>query len=409
MANKKFSVFGDSISTLEGYTPKDWRIFYEGAEADETGVHAYEDTWWGQVIDHFDGEPLANAAYSGSLVEGDGFPAGTAPERIAALAGVKALADQEPEPKDPETPKDPDDAASVETDEVSGGQTSSSTPGCLGPQAESPESPDVILVFIGINDYGWGSAAAAALGASAAAAQASARLLGNEVYGRVWQPSELPSVEESQAAREAFEHAAAASPEERLARFAQAYDIMLAAMRKSYPEAEIWCCTLLPGRKRGAQSSTHTYRLRGIPFADYNAAIRQAAENNGVHVADIFAAGQDYEAYDGTHPTALGMRQISSLVIAAMEGKPFPADSAWASTDPCVCAAAGTAPSAADAASLTADDAFSPGEIEATPASQDAKDPLYASSFPHSCETCHHADIDLQRWSCVCNASIKPL
>lgn len=366
MANKKFSIFGDSMSTLEGYTPKDWRIFYEGAEADETGVHAYEDTWWGQVIDHFDGELLANAAYSGSLVEGDGFPAGTAPERIAALAGVKALAGQESEPKDSEILKDPDDAASVDTNEVSGGQTNSSMPACLGPQAEPPELPDVILVFIGINDYGWGSAAAAVLGASPAAAQASARLLGNEVYGRVWQPSELPSAEESQAARAEFEAEAAASPEERLARFAQAYDIMLASMRKSYPEAEIWCCTLLPGRMRGMQSSTHTYRLRGIPFADYNDAIRQAAENNDAHVADIFAAGQDYEAFDGTHPTALGMRQISSLVIAAMEGEPFPTDPAWASIDPCV----------------------------------------VAPSFPHSCETCHHADINLQRWSCVCNASV---
>lgn len=372
MANKKFSVFGDSISTLEGYTPKDWRIFYEGVEADETGVHTYEDTWWGQVIDHFDGELLANAAYSGSLVEGDGFPAGTAPERIAALAGepeAKTLVGQEPESKNSETLKGSDVAEGVETSEVSGEQAKPSTLGCFYPQAESPESPDVILVFIGINDYGWGSAAAAALGASAAAAQASARLLGNEVYGRVWQPSELPSVEESQVAREAFETEAAASPQARLARFAQAYDAMLASMRKSYPKAEIWCCTLVPGRVRGMGLSTHTYNLRGIPFADYNAAIRQAAENNDAHVADIFTAGQDYEAFDGTHPTALGMRQISSLVIAAMEGEPFPTDPVWASTDPCV----------------------------------------VAPSFPHSCESCNFADISTSRWSCVCNASIKPL
>lgn len=365
MANKKFSIFGDSISTLEGYTPKDWRIFYEGAEADETGVHAYEDTWWGQVIDHFDGELLANAAYSGSLVEGDGFPAGTAPERIAALAGEPQ--EKEVQGRKPGESRSAAIGTSAATEGVKGSEDIKDAEVCE--TLESSESPDVILVFIGINDYGWGSAAAAALGASAAAAQASARLLGNEVYGRVWQPSELPSAEESQVAREAFETEAAASPQARLARFAQAYDAMLASMRKSYPKAEIWCCTLVPGRVRGMELSTHTYNLRGIPFVDYNAAIRQAAENNDAHVADIFTAGQDYEAFDGTHPTALGMRQISSLVIAAMEGEPFPTDPAWASTDPCV----------------------------------------VAPSFPHSCESCNFADISTSRWSCVCNASIKPL
>lgn len=354
MTAKKFSVFGDSISTLEGYTPQGWRNFYEGTEADETGVHAYEDTWWGQVIDHFDGELLANAAYSGSLVEGDGFPSGTAPERIAALAGVSGVKASHVGT----TPAAGDVRDGEEVEAIEAGEAREAF--------EPPESPDVILVFMGINDYGWGSAAAAALGGSAAAAQASARLLGNEVYGRVWQPSELPSAEEAQAARAAFEEAAASAPHVRLSRFACAYDTMVASLRAFYPKAEIWCCTLVPGRLCGMRSSTHTYNLRGIPFADYNAAIRRAAENNGAQVADIFAAGQDYEAFDGTHPTALGMRQISSLVIAAMEGKPFPADPAWQSSDPCI-------------------------------------------DNTHSCETCHHADIDLQRWSCVCNASIKPL
>lgn len=375
MANKKFSIFGDSISTLEGYTPKDWRIFYEGAEADKTGVHTYEDTWWGQVIDHFDGELLANAAYSGSLVEGDGFPAGTAPERIAALA--KGL-----------------------------------------------ESPDVILIFIGINDYGWGSAAAGVLGASPAAPVRSARLLGNDVFGRTWTPAELPSAEESQAAREAFECAAAATPQVRLTRFAQAYETMLALMRKAYPKAEIWCCPLLPGRLTGVPYSTHTYNLRGIPFADYNNAIRNAAEKTGAQVADIGALGQDYDAFDGTHPTKLGMRQISAMVIAAMEGKPYPQDPAWRSTNPCVFVeddavlegAFGVGNFDADREGIRANPEGAPdlacAVMEPKPEDNFVADPAVADALPVTldcCETCQLANITVQRWSCVCNASIKPL
>lgn len=427
MAVKRFSVFGDSISTLAGYTPQGWRNFYEGAEADEAGVHAYEDTWWGQVIDHFGGELLANAAYSGSLVEGDGFPSGTAPERIAALAGVpgmKALqagatpvagdawggeaAEACETAKAAEATEAPEVCEPLELPEAAEPTVACETP-------ESLESPDVILVFIGINDYGWGSSAAAVLGASAAAPVASARQLGNDVYGRMWQPSELPSAEESQVARTAFEAEAADNPLERLTRFACAYDLMLTRMRASYPQAEIWCCTLVPGRVHGMQLSTHTYNLRGIPFADYNKVIRQAAENNGVQVADIFAAGQDYEAFDGTHPTALGMRQISQMVIAAMEGTSFPADPVWQSTDPCVLRSASAvhpvdggapAPSPVAAESSIADSADDSAEVACT---SGVKNPLYTPSLPQCCETCLHSDIEPHRWSCVCNASIKPL
>lgn len=393
MAGKKFSIFGDSISTLEGYIPAGWRNYYEGAEADETGVHAYEDTWWGQVIAHFGGELLANASYSGSMVEGADFPAGNSPERIAALGGTVPACGSS-------------DAAVA-----------------YNPMSES--HPDVILAFIGINDYGWGSAAAEVLGASAAAPVASARTLGNDVYGHVWTPAELPSAEEIQVARVAFQREAAANPRVRLAHFAQAYNLMLSRMRESYPEADIWCCTLVPGRLRGMQTSTHTYNLRGIPFADYNQVIREVAACNGAHVADIAAAGQDYEASDGTHPTKFGMQQLSSLVIAAMMGEPFPTDPIWQSTNPCVLTPqpAGFAPTPLAEEALrelnharidTVSEEENPSPVSSTsPIASlggDVHDVTSTSaSTPRCCETCSYADIDVQHWSCVCNASIKPL
>lgn len=72
-----FSIFGDSISTLQGYIPKGWRVHYEGEVSVPGVVHVHE-TWWGRVVDHFQGHLVANASFSGSVVEGFGFPAATA-------------------------------------------------------------------------------------------------------------------------------------------------------------------------------------------------------------------------------------------------------------------------------------------------------------------------------------------
>ena len=83
-------------------------MFFEGEQLELTGVKTPHDTWWGQVIDHFDGQFLANASWSGCVVEGRDFPVGASAERIEHL------------------------------------------------QADG-RTPDDILVHIGINDYGWGS------------------------------------------------------------------------------------------------------------------------------------------------------------------------------------------------------------------------------------------------------------
>ena len=102
-----FSVYGDSISTFEGVTPDGWSIFYTGEQREATGVQTPADTWWMQVINHFDGELLANAAWSGCVCEGNVFPQGASERRIAALE-------------------------------------------------RDGKTPDDILIYIGINDYGLG-------------------------------------------------------------------------------------------------------------------------------------------------------------------------------------------------------------------------------------------------------------
>ncbi len=122
---RKFSVYGDSISTFEGLTPDGWNVFYTGEQLEHTGVTTPESTWWGQVINHFDGELLGNAAWSGCVVEGTDFPVGASRERIERIA--------------------PEGSA-----------------------------PDDILVHIGINDYGWGSGYAQICAATPSAPPAAA-------------------------------------------------------------------------------------------------------------------------------------------------------------------------------------------------------------------------------------------
>ena len=182
-AKRLFSILGDSISTFEGCNPAGFRVFYEEERREATGVREARDTWWAQVVDALDGELLANGSFSGSMVEGAGFPAGDSAERVAALAR--------------------------------GGQ-----------------APDVVLVFMGINDYGWGGADAQAAGRGNA----------------------LPTCLDVDALGEQREPGLAAS--DATERFGAAYGSMLARLRAAYPHAEVWCCTLCPGRVVGRDGST---------------------------------------------------------------------------------------------------------------------------------------------------------
>lgn len=243
---RSISILGDSISTFDGCNPPGYRVFYEGDRCAQTGVLTPADTWWSQVVARLDGRLLANSAFSGSLVEGAGFPAGSSQERIDALAahGVQ---------------------------------------------------PDVVIAFMGINDYGWGGAAAQAAGR------------GNALPATL----DLDAIEP---------HAPGCASPDAVAGFRAAYDLLLSRLRATYPQAETWCCTLCPGRVAGEERPTFAWNLRGAPFRAYNEAIRASAREHGCRVADLEAFGVDYEAVDGTHPNARGMRQLAAMIASCIEG-----------------------------------------------------------------------------------------
>lgn len=87
---KQFSILGDSVSTLEGFNPKGYNVFYAGENCELSGVNEMADTWWGRVIDFFGGELLVNNSWSGSRVtqlpNSDSlFPSGCSDERTGSL------------------------------------------------------------------------------------------------------------------------------------------------------------------------------------------------------------------------------------------------------------------------------------------------------------------------------------
>ncbi len=242
---KRISIMGDSISTFKGCNPDDYLVYYTDLQCETTGVCAAKDTWWAQVIEQLGGKLCKNISFSGSMVQGADFPAGNCDKRVADLA-------------------------------------------------KDGEAPDTIIIFIGINDYGWGTPEAQARGRGGA----------------------VPHVLNLEDFPEAI---AGVAPKDAAKRFSIAYSEMLARIRTAYPQAEAWCCTLVPGRVVGKEYSTFAYRLRGVHFDQYCEAIRYAAGEQGCKLADIRALGYDYEASDGTHPTKQGMKQLAHMMLRAME------------------------------------------------------------------------------------------
>lgn len=293
----RISVLGDSISTFAGCVAEGNRVYYEPPRTHLTGVESLSQTWWMQVIEGVGGRLCANGSYSGSMVQGKGFPAAEQPGRAEQLLG-------------------------------SGDQV-----------------PDAVLVFIGVNDYGWGSPEAQEAGHSEAApAVVAARTAATATNGSKTLPVSMgfggndeggiPADAGTAMAgqgggackEEAFFAAPTnlpsaipgAAPKDAAERFGAAYERMLRRIQEVAPGVEIWCITIPPGREHGKMASAFTYALRGVSLDAYNNAINDAAVAAGARVADVAALGLDYDAYDGTHPTALGMAQLASMVLNAI-------------------------------------------------------------------------------------------
>lgn len=235
---KRFSILGDSISTLTGYNPEGYHVFYTGNTCVSSGVQGVKDTWWGKVIEYFGGELLVNNSWSGSRVtklpeSATLFPSGCSSERTGGLHSESNM-------------------------------------------------PDVIIVYLGTNDWAYGV----------------------DVYAKragVYDKKEDLFVDGCVSGDESV--------------FKVAYEKMLGNLKRNYPAAEIYCCTLSETSMHSNSFFKFPHTYKGIHIEDYNCVIRDVSEQMDCKVIDFYAFHLPYDAVDGTHPTADGMNTLASLAI----------------------------------------------------------------------------------------------
>ena len=202
---KKFSILGDSISTYKGVTVTDPNTFYGREMIAKGGFSGVEDTWWMRLINTLGGVFEADNAFAGSCVT-DGYGLGRGActmERVSALG-----------------------------------------------------SPDVVCIFMGANDLGFGV------------------------------PAE---------------------------QFEEAYGLLLARLKETYPAAEIWCATMINGIKVLEDEPFFMGQDPATPVEPFGSIVRACAAKAGAKVADLASYDFRYDSIDGCHPTANGMAQIAEL------------------------------------------------------------------------------------------------
>lgn len=219
----RFSVFGDSISTLYGYQPPGYAVEYKGRFSRESSVFTIDDTWWGMVINQLEGTLLVNDSYSGCMVsswskDANMYPSAGSIQRINALC--------------------------------------------------SPGIPDVLMVYLGTNDWG-----------------------GNieiENNHKAWWNT-----------------------------FMGAYDHMMHVIRDRMPNTEIWCMNLT--YSEAMMFYFYQEPLRRI--SDYNRVIDRIARRYNARLIDLFDKAAKYSSADLAHPDRAGMAKIANAVINSI-GQP---------------------------------------------------------------------------------------
>ena len=209
-----FSVLGDSISTFEDMQPLGYPVYYQYERRQLNDLSSHSDCWWQQVIDAFGGKLLANASFSGGYVVKSPYY----PESLASALH-------------------PDRRERL---------------------SQNGREPDVILLYLGTNDLGYGTMA---------------------------------------------------EKQDPLCCFPTAYSALLAGLRARYPQAELWCFTLCPS---DASPFSHA------DFMRYNAVIAQCAKQAGACLVDLYDPAFRYSTEDGLHPNRKGMVQIAEAALKSL-------------------------------------------------------------------------------------------
>ena len=101
--------------------------------------------------------------------------------------------------------------------------------------------------------------------------------------------------------------------------FTEGYELMLQKLQAVYPTSWIYCMTLIE-----ANSSDHPrVNANGNTIEDYNSRIKQIAAAHGISVIDVHDCGMEvYElsrfTSDGTHPNREGAARMAAYVTNAL-------------------------------------------------------------------------------------------
>ena len=208
-------IYGDSLSTYEGYNPDGYAVYYDRFNQGINGLESVKDTWWSKVIDEMGGELFVNNSYSGSRVTGEGFPSATDATRLSAF---------------------------ITDDGV----------------------PDMILVYLGFNDFGYCV----------------------RRYRAGW-------------------------PRNPADCFDYSYLDMLRKLKAMFPHVSIACATLMKPHLYEAPTRYTDINYDGVNIGAYNEIIRSAVRKADCFLADLAGTGTSYETVDGVHPNRNGHAAIA--------------------------------------------------------------------------------------------------
>lgn len=250
---KYVSILGDSISTFNGYSNDatvnstiggNGHRYDAGAADTKPGsyclLESVDHTWWMHFANRSGMKLLVNNSWAGSQVFGNQ----TSDGRLIPAAYL-------------------DRCINLHDNTVE------NNPG------NTPIHPDVIFVYLGINDYNFNR---------------------NNVGKGAVDYANLISSDGSYVTPTTF---------------GEAYGILLHKMQNAYPDAQIFAMTLLP---------ENLYSVDMAAWAEHNAYIRAAAEFYNVPVVDLAEncaiTWENYSGYmiDKIHPTTAGMELISNCI-----------------------------------------------------------------------------------------------
>lgn len=229
---KTLSILGDSISTYAGYIPSENAVYYTGSNC---GVSSVNDTWWMKLMTALGMTLNLNNSWSGS--------------RVTTTHGEPSA-------------------------------------GCMTRCQDLGANPDVIIVYMGINDF-------------------NAEVDIGTYTGSGTFPTDTT-------------------------KFREAYIIMLNKILTAYPSSELWVATLPYDEKNGSVGFPEA-NGDNVLLSTWNEAIRDMADLAGVKILEFFKCGLTYQnmnlymgdysssAHTALHPNAAGHSLLANQAIRQLD------------------------------------------------------------------------------------------